>query len=969
MKSFNVSSQLKKSIFYISSVVLVYALVGFLVLPAVLSNQIPSLVNKHLGRIAQVDKVKINPFSLELSLHDLAIKSVDNEGFVSFESLSLNIGFIQSMMDLSLTLEEVLLERPFLLIKRTKEGDFNFSDLLPVKEPDKGTNKEQTDIFPVNVMHAAISNGKISWEDHLYSNIKKEDISPLNLEINNFSTQVNKHSKLDVVLGLTSGGVLEWQGDLSINPLMSTGVVKLDHLDFHQLWGLFPSEKIKIDILEGSESIRADYQLFESAGSMQLLVSNANIDIFNVKLSELENNKPIIFLPDLKVSGIAINLQKKTVEIDSITSRNAHFNAWLKTDGVINYQTLFTENSSPEKTAIQKSSTDGVWVLKVDELALNNYSLNFVDNTTQKPANLSISGFNITAAELSSDPTHPLDFKLDLIVNDKGSLNVIGTTVFEPLLGDFQIKANNIAIKDFQPYIDQALQVDVISGFLNSQINLKLTQKDKEPLGLNLKGNSSVANFVTRDKKTHKDFLTWKQLNLTAIDIDLAENRYFIDKVRWVEPYAKVLIRKDKTTNVADIFVSNKANKNTVETGGAPHIEIKNIELSGGQSDFSDLSLILPFSVHMNKLSGSVREISSDENVLAKIDLVGQVAGLSPVSIQGGLKPFQGDSEIDLNFQSLPLPLITPYMAEFAGRKIKKGNMTLGLNYKIQNKQLNSSNNLLIEQLVLGEAVENPNAVSLPLGLAIALMEDKDGKIKLNIPVSGQLDDPKFSISGIIVKALVNVIGKIISSPFSAIASLVGTDEDMSSVLFSAGKTGLNEVQQTKLDTLSTALLDRPLLNIEIQGVASSIQDWPELQSNALRQTLLTMKVNELNNNQKNKVLTENIKLSDKDYKKLLADLFIKTHPELATRNLLGKPKLIKPSEVDFYTIAKQIMASKIPPNLSSLEELAKKRAQMIASHLVNQGIDIKKIFLLDVKVDEQDKKGGIVSSLNLVVR
>lgn len=376
----------------------------------------------------------------------------------------------------------------------------------------------------------------------------------------------------------------------------------------------------------------------------------------------------------------------------------------------------------------------------------------------------------------------------------------------------------------------------------------------------------------------------------------------------------------------------------------------------------------MPFSAHISQLSGSVKGISSDKNAVTKIILDGRVANLAPVKIRGKINPDRGDSELSLDFKSMPLPLVTPYMAEFAGRKIEKGNMSLGLTYKIKNNKLTSSNKLLIEHLVLGDEVENPKAVSLPLDLAIALLEDSDGKIALDVPVTGSLDDPQFSVSGVVVDALVNVITKIIASPFNAIASLIDSDEDVSKISFSAGKTELSEMQQTKINGLSTALLERPLLNLEIKGIAFSEQDWPQLQAEALDKQLLQIKADELNRDSDKQTQPEHIKLTDKEYKNVLADLFIQKHPQLADRSLFGTPRLLDQETGDFYTVAKTKLAAEIPPDPIRLQKLAKERAQVIAKHLVEKGTPVEKIFLLDVDIEPQSTDDALASTLTLMV-
>jgi outer membrane protein OmpA-like peptidoglycan-associated protein len=315
------------------------------------------------------------------------------------------------------------------------------------------------------------------------------------------------------------------------------------------------------------------------------------------------------------------------------------------------------------------------------------------------------------------------------------------------------------------------------------------------------------------------------------------------------------------------------------------------------------------------------------------------------------------------------MPLISPYMVEFAGYKVEKGKMTLGLKYAVDDGKLTASNSILIDQLTLGEQVENPHAVSLPLKLAVALLKDSEGKIKIDVPITGSLEDPKFSIGAIITDALVNVITKIVKSPFNALASLANGKEDLSTVSFAAGKAELDEQQQKKLKTVAKALNDRPALDVEIKGAAFLEQDWPAMTDDALLDQLKKRRAVEIDKEGSKKILAEYIELSDEQYKRLLADMFIEKFPLLADRSFFGTPRLKDSKAGDFYEVAKQKLTAVIQPEQKRLKELASDRAQAIAKYLVQQGgIENDRVFILDTAVDPKRENDEIISTLSLKV-
>ena len=381
--------------------------------------------------------------------------------------------------------------------------------------------------------------------------------------------------------------------------------------------------------------------------------------------------------------------------------------------------------------------------------------------------------------------------------------------------------------------------------------------------------------------------------------------------------------------------------------------------------------MILPFSAQIKSLNGGASGISSEQKSTIKLDLKGNAYDLAPVDISGNISPYLADYQVTINFTGMPMPLISSYMVQFAGYKVEKGKMSLGLNYKVTNKQLTASNNILIDQFELGEKVENPNAVSLPLELAVALMKDAEGKIKIDVPISGSLEDPQFSVSHIVVDALVNSISKVISSPFRALASLIGSEEDLSTIGFNAGEAKLDKLQLNKLDGLAKALKVRPDLKLDIKGASFQEQDWPAVSDDALYDQLKRIKAAEINKQGVRKVRPEYVVISDQDYRRLMEQLFIEKFPLMLEKSLLGTTRLMGSSfdtNTDkFYAVAKEKLSAIIQPEPQRLKNLASQRAQAIANYLVQKsGIANDRIFILDTAIDPVREGNGIVSLLSL---
>jgi hypothetical protein len=247
---------------------------------------------------------------------------------------------------------------------------------------------------------------------------------------------------------------------------------------------------------------------------------------------------------------------------------------------------------------------------------------------------------------------------------------------------------------------------------------------------------------------------------------------------------------------------------------------VEQVRIEDGKLDFTDLSLTPQFGTQMHTLSGVINSLSTNPDTPAQLELDGKVDEFGSARIRGTLQPFKPTEFTDtkLSFRNLEMTNLTPYSGKFAGRKIDSGKLSVDLEYKVRQRQLAGENKFVIEKLKLGERVEGPNVKNLPLDLAIALLEDSNGVIDLDLPISGSLDDPKFSYGRIIWKAIVNVLTKLVTAPFRALGKLMGVSADkMEAVTFDPGSSILLPPEQEKLKLLSEAMAKRPALTLSIE--------------------------------------------------------------------------------------------------------------------------------------------------------
>ena len=963
-----IGSNIKIPAVILASLMLIYPSVTVVILPRLLSSKIPELIAQETGRKALVTKVQVQPFPLAINIHGFEIQEADGSVLAQFTDFYIRLGFIQSLQQSTLVIEQLILTKPLVHVIRQEQGDFNFQGLVKAKADDK---QNKGALLPLSILQLKVEDGQLIWEDFSSGQLVKETLAPINVTLENFSTQTDQLAQLNLSIALSSGGNLNWQGQVGLNSKMSEGHVQLDHAHLETLLAL-ASQNIPQIKVTGYEVVAADYKATYTELGWQFVITQGALELKEVQVLEKATAKPLINMPVFAMRGIALDLQKRSLRVESVSAENADIQAWLTPEGVMNYQALLPANANNPATTI-KSPQKAPWLITLNSLSVNNVALNFEDQTLKKPLTITIKPIAFKLTQLNNQADTQMPVQLSLGMNQTGLITLKGNATLKPVSANLAVEVKDIDLENFQPYVDKRVHLDVIDGGLHITGQLSLADLDKPDI--KFKGDARIDHLLTRDQTLHKDFIKWSDLSLTDLDIDVLAQRYTATALLIDKPYARVTIKKDKSTNFSDLIIRDKSNeptqasslKTTQSLDNPVYFKLDNIKVTNGSSDFSDLSLILPFAAEIKSLDGGASGLSSDKKSTIKLALAGNAYDLAPVKVKGEISPYLGDFKVAINFNDLPMPLVSPYMVQFAGYKVEKGQMTLGLKYNVSHHELTASNAILINQFELGDKVDNPNAVALPLKLAVALLKDADGKIKIDVPISGSLDDPKFSVSALVEEALLNMLSKIVTAPFRALASLIGSEEDLSTVSFPAGHSYLTKPQETKLASLALALKAKTTLSLDIKGAAFIDQDWLIIREDALYEQLKRRRAIEINQNTDKKIRHEYVELSDEDYKRLLADMFIEKFPLLADRSLFGLPQLKNAKAGDFYQTAKQKLFTIIKPEEDRLKRLASARAQVIANYMVQHGIASERLFILDTVINpERDTKEiSVVLSLN----
>ncbi len=320
------------------------------------------------------------------------------------------------------------------------------------------------------------------------------------------------------------------------------------------------------------------------------------------------------------------------------------------------------------------------------------------------------------------------------------------------------------------------------------------------------------------------------------VALSISEQKLEISEILVSKLYGDIVIDENGNLNLGRVEKAGEVETpvTTDETGETESgrsqiaVTVGRVVLTEAAADFADFSLPLPFSAKIENLNGDMTTISTQSSEPSTVSLEGKVDDHGFVRVTGSVTPLDPSANTDLTvvFQNVFVPKFTSYTIPFAGREIASGSLDLSLGYKVTDSQLVGENNIILRDLELGEKVPHPDAMSLPLGLAIALLKDSEGKIDIDLPVRGDLNDPEFRYGGVVMKALGTLIIKIVASPFALLGKLIGVEADeLEYINFLDGRSELTPPELERAAKLAEALALRPALILDISGVADAEAD------------------------------------------------------------------------------------------------------------------------------------------------
>jgi uncharacterized protein involved in outer membrane biogenesis len=961
------SKGLKRTAATLVALVALYALLGFLILPGVALRVANQQLTAYATVPAHLQRLEFNPFSLELTLWGLKIGEPGAEQ-IGFERLYANLQ-VDSLWTGALHLAAVELDKPRTEVLFDKSGKLNLSALFKLPASDPAAAKDAPgEPFALRIGSIKLVDGYLHFKDLRPSQPIEFLYDSMNLELQNLSTLPDDQADMTLVANSPQGGRIDWRGRIGFSPVSSQGSLKVTDAQM-SVWWPYVRDSVPLVLEKGLFSLNADYNL-NLAKQTELKLDKVALSVAPFAIAA-PDGRPLVRLERLDVSDTSVDLVKQVVRVGQIRSHKLETWAAREADGQLDWQKLFaTPTTRQPAPSAPASAPAKPWQVLLKDVQLRDYQVHLADRVPTDEVAVDVGPLNLDLHDFDSLNGAPFTLKLDTGLGKQGHLQASGEVSLAPVAARLKVSTKDIDLRIAQAYISPLIRLELRSGMLDSDLDVQLTST--EPLAMTVSGRAEVDQLHTLDTLKERDFVKWQHLTLTGLEYRHGD-RLDIQRVQLQQPYARFMINEDRTTNIDDLLIPQPTqpadSASSKKPAGADKplgIRIGAVDIDNGSANFADFSLTPNFATAVQQLNGRIGTIDNRQATPARINIQGKVDRYAPVIISGALNPFDPMASLDIttSFKRVELTTLTPYSGKFAGYRIRKGRLNLDLHYLITKGQLKAENKLLVEQLQLGDKVDSPDAVDLPLRLAIALLKDSQGRIAIELPVSGDLNSPQFSVMPIVWQTLRNLMVRAAQAPFKFIGGLVsgGGSEDLSTVSFRPGSDELGTEAQAALMKLAAALKERPTLRLEIEGTSVQASDGPLIAQQRLeREYQNTYYKMAQRRGDKVPATAAEMQVPEDDKPAMLEAIYrtrLKGQPPVEWQQLETKARVDKLREAVLKSWAS---------NNALLRQLGQARAGSIKDFLVDKGqLADERVYFIDAALGHAEKDGRIITPLHL---
>ena len=919
----------------------------------------------------------------------LALARNDGSPLASAKSIETTIGSIDALAR-TIALDRIAVDAPEIDLRRGAEGSLELAQLFGVHPaaatPSTGRSAaanagaSATPAARPGTPAVAAAAAPASWaltiaEAHVGAGVVhiadasvmpefRDTLSGVSLEARKLASK-GPPGTIDVAFDSDDGAQFAAHAEADFAGQSARGNVSVARLP---IWKFQPyyARVLALDLRRGTLDFAGDFDAAAGGASPRFVLTKGVASIADVEAEPSGERDPLVRMGRTELTGVAFDLGKRSVTIDSAAWRQGSLRIVRLANGATNVdQVVRKADAASAPGAARNPAAQAAivtlpdreratgWTLRVRNALVEHVAMDLEDRVPGVAVKLRIPDERIAVDDFSNAKAAKGRIDALIRVAQAGCIRIAGALAVEPIAFDGRVDAAGIDLVPFKPYFEGQTNVIVAGGAIAAKGRLTYVDTARGAPLATYAGDVTVSNFESIDRPDSQQLLRWKTLALTGMDLRSEPLRVGLGAVALDRFFARIIVNADGTLNLQQLLApqsaavqaaaqtaaSTTAGVTTKAVPPAPAeakalpVSIGRIEVANGDVEFSDFFVKPNYSTHLSRVDGNVSTLSATQ--AGDVAISGRVQDTAPVDIRGTINPFASQLQLDLtaNATDVELPPLTPYSIKYAGYGITRGRLSMRVHYKIDDRKLAATNRLLLDQLTFGEHVDSPTATRLPVLLVVGLLKDRNGVINLDLPISGTLDDPQFSIWRVLVQMVVNLFTRAATAPFAVLGSLAGgASEQLAYVEFAAGHAELAAAADAKLETLAKALTDRPALKLVESGRAVPAVDRQGLKSARLDAAMRTQKQKALVAQGDSAPPLDRIRIDAAERPGYLAAVYRATDLPGKPRNFLGIAKTVPDAEME-----KRLLDS-YKVDDAALRALANARAQAVESWLVEQG-------------------------------
>ncbi len=904
------------------------------------------------------DKPAALAISGNLGLKDLVLQQDGNTPLIKLPSFDLAIDSYEVFANRA-ALKMIKANGTELHLTRDRKGDLNLTSLVSVP-PSKteAPQKKESTPFNYHVEEVLIESGKLLFIDQGLEKPYRTQLENIHLNIKGLTNELEKKANVELSFESDAKERFNHTGMLQLTPIMADGKLAIEGLR-PAGFRLYYQNVFIGEIHDGLFDLSTRYSLEQKSDKTELKLTELNAAVRSLNLTEAGQRESMWRLPMLAIKETTVDLSNKAIVIGRIEGRDGSGFVQRNADGSLNYDRLIKSQPANSPSTVSSKKDDTGWKIEVKQIAVERFNINFEDRAPATPAKINFSDLSIRGENFSNAKNQRGKAIIQTKINNRGLIRLVGTAGAQPTVVSFAVEGRDVDLLPFQSYLENQVNLLLTGGQVGTKGTLTFDASGEGLAKVSYEGNVQITDFATVETSGSQDLLKWKSLNLDGIQFALEPMQLRINEINLADFYSRLILGADGKMNLQKLTAQKTETKDALETkpekpteapAAAPsserRITIGKINLQGGNVNFSDFFIKPNYSANLTGFQGTISELKAETP--GDIEIHAKLDNAAPVDISGKINPLAKDLSLDIKIDATDIDLspMSPYSGRYVGYGIERGKLTFNVQYKIENRKLSAQNKIILNQLTFGERVESPDATKLPVLLAVALLKDRNGVMDINLPISGSLDDPQFSVGGIVWQLILNILVKAVTSPFALLGAVFGggSGEELSYVEFDNGRTALNQAAQSKIAAVAKAMSNRPSVKLELSGRVDPTTDLEGLKRAGIERKIKAQKLKDLLRKGEAPKSVDEIQIESGEYTQYLKAAYGEENfPK--PRNFIGLARDLPVPEME------KLMMQHAQASDDDMRQLANQRAQTVRDALLATGqVTADRLFIVAAK-------------------